>query len=331
MPTHPHHQGPGPVPVDDLLRSPWSALDARPYLDEYLRTQWLTAEEPHERQLTALRRLVWHCVRHVPRLAAEIVGRISESRVAHIESPAELPVQRAGARRRSPEEFVAAADLPIGARRETAGTHGEPQPVKIDNESCLRQVAVRMRAERWAGAPPARIVDIDGHDLLHEPCPLDDQQLEVFASRLAIGSPAVVTAPATAYARLCALANLRPDLVRAVIARGEDPEGAARAFAERVGAPLYSWYAAAETGVIASPCESTRGTHVHADHLLVEIVDVDDRPVAVGTTGRIVVTDLFNQAAPYLRHELGDVGRFLEERCACGRALPLIELWGRTN
>jgi phenylacetate-coenzyme A ligase PaaK-like adenylate-forming protein len=92
------------------------------------------------------------------------------------------------------------------------------------------------------------------------------------------------------------------------------------------GAPPFSWYTAAEVGVIAAPCAGARGVHLLADHLLVEIVDELGRAVPVGEIGGVLVTDLHNYAAPYLRHELGDRGRLLDRACPCGRALPLFEL-----
>jgi phenylacetate-coenzyme A ligase PaaK-like adenylate-forming protein len=85
------------------------------------------------------------------------------------------------------------------------------------------------------------------------------------------------------------------------------------------------FYGAAEVGLIASPCERG-GMHVHADHLLLEAVDETGRPSAPGERGSLLVTDLHNRAAPYLRHELSDHGRLPGRPCACGRALPLVEL-----
>ena len=298
---------------------------------EYDASQWLSPEGLRGLQLAALRRMVWHCFLHVPRLATAIGRKVPLSRLAHLQSPVELPVQRADDRRRAPESYHASLDVRIGWHCRTAGTLGEPQPVVLSRESCVRQLAVRMRAERWAGAPPAVVAAVWGRDALREPYPLDADQLAAFLADLATGSATIVSAPAAACAQLALLPLVEGANVRGVIARGEDVEGVARRFAEQIGAPLYPWYGATEVGIIASPCERNAGLHLHADHLLVEIVGADDRPVPPGALGRILVTDLYNEAAPYLRHELGDIGRFVEQDCACGRALPLLEVWGRSS
>ena len=314
-----------------LLAARARTLDAAQFLGEYSASQWLSAEALHDLQVAALRRMVWHCLLNVPRMATAIGRSVPLSRLAHLDSPVELPVQRAAERRSAAETFAAVDARTVGPCRMTAGTRGAPQPVILDREARLRQIAVRLRAERWAGAPPARIVEVWGRDVLREPCALDADQLERLADDLAGEGPAVVSAPATSYTQLAhALRDRRAD-VRAVIARGEDPEAAAQRFAEQFGARIFPWYGAAELGVIASLCERARQLHVHADHLLVEVVDARDRPLPTGTIGRILVTDLYNQASPYLRYELEDVGRFVEGNCPCGRALPLFEVWGRTR
>jgi phenylacetate-coenzyme A ligase PaaK-like adenylate-forming protein len=42
-----------------------------------------------------------------------------------------------------------------------------------------------------------------------------------------------------------------------------------------------------------------------------------------------LVTDLYNYAAPYLRHDLGNLGRLAPTACGCGRSLPLLDVVGR--
>ena len=81
-------------------------------------------------------------------------------------------------------------------------------------------------------------------------------------------------------------------------------------------------YGAAECGLIAFQCPAG-GLHLYIDRVKVEIVDPDEKGY-----GRVIVTSLMNQAMPILRYELGDLGRLMEEKCSCGRTLPLFELAG---
>jgi phenylacetate-CoA ligase len=69
---------------------------------------------------------------------------------------------------------------------------------------------------------------------------------------------------------------------------------------------------------------------VTADTHLVEVLDDHGHPAALGTPGRIVVTDLMARTMPMLRYETGDRGALVSERCRCGRTFPrLLGLVGR--
>jgi phenylacetate-CoA ligase len=77
-------------------------------------------------------------------------------------------------------------------------------------------------------------------------------------------------------------------------------------------------------GFIAWECPSGR-YHGNAEHMMMEIVDDDDRQVAPGQMGRVVVTTLENHLMPLVRYEIGDYAIASNGRCGCGRTLPTIE------
>ena len=64
--------------------------------------------------------------------------------------------------------------------------------------------------------------------------------------------------------------------------------------------------------------------HVNAEHVLLEIVDEDNRAVQPGQVGRVLVTTLENRLAPLVRYEIGDYAIAAKGKCACGRTLPLL-------
>jgi len=77
-------------------------------------------------------------------------------------------------------------------------------------------------------------------------------------------------------------------------------------------------------GFIAWQCP--KGTyHLNAEHVLVEIIDEQARPVAPGQIGRVLVTTLENRLMPLVRFEIGDYAIASSNECACGRTLPAIE------
>jgi len=71
---------------------------------------------------------------------------------------------------------------------------------------------------------------------------------------------------------------------------------------------------------IAAECECREGMHVWEDAFFVEIIDPQSgQPVPDGTSGELVLTNLFRQAFPLLRYRTGDAAALLPEPCACGR------------
>jgi phenylacetate-CoA ligase len=70
---------------------------------------------------------------------------------------------------------------------------------------------------------------------------------------------------------------------------------------------------------VAGECREGKGAlHVFDDHFLPEIVDPKTGEPADGL-GELVLTTLTKEALPVLRYRTGDVTRFVEGACACGR------------
>lgn len=95
-------------------------------------------------------------------------------------------------------------------------------------------------------------------------------------------------------------------------------------------------YSSTETGPIGFQCAHLEHGfyHLHADAMLLEVVDpVSLRAVADGETGEFLLTPLLPDHAPLLRYRIGDRGRILggQSDCACGSALPILELQGRVE
>jgi len=94
---------------------------------------------------------------------------------------------------------------------------------------------------------------------------------------------------------------------------------------------VFDRYGGREVGLIGHECEAHEGLHLSPMCNLAEVVDVNDKPVAAGQTGRIVVTNLHNYAMPFIRYEVEDMAVPVERFCSCGRTTPLLErIVGRT-
>ncbi len=90
-------------------------------------------------------------------------------------------------------------------------------------------------------------------------------------------------------------------------------------------------YGCNEIGSMGYACECCEGSvhHVVATKYL-EILKLDkDEPVEDGEVGRLVWTPRDQENIDIKRYEIGDLGRFIKEPCACGRVAPRFELLGR--
>jgi len=92
--------------------------------------------------------------------------------------------------------------------------------------------------------------------------------------------------------------------------------------------PIVNEYGASELDLIAfqNPEDEWQ---VNSETLLVEILDENNQAVPNGTSGRIVITSLFNKAHPFIRYDLGDIG-ILDEKSTPKKPI-LKKLIGRTN
>lgn len=97
------------------------------------------------------------------------------------------------------------------------------------------------------------------------------------------------------------------------------------------GVPVTDMYSATEVGIMASQCPQSTALHVHAETMLVEVLNEAGHACAPGEVGRIVVTPLHSFAMPLIRYQLGDYAE-VGEACPCGRGLPVLRrILGRTR
>jgi phenylacetate-CoA ligase len=84
-----------------------------------------------------------------------------------------------------------------------------------------------------------------------------------------------------------------------------------------------SIYSSKEGAMLAFQCGDSTHFHICSETVLLECLDHQDRPCAIGQPGRVVITPFFQTAQPLIRYEQGDVAT-LGGNCSCNCLLPVI-------
>lgn len=88
---------------------------------------------------------------------------------------------------------------------------------------------------------------------------------------------------------------------------------------DKWGIKLFSTYASTEMSTAFAECEYSCGGHHHPELIIAEVLDENDKPVANGNIGELVVTTLGIEGMPLIRFKTGDIVQLHHEPCQCGR------------
>lgn len=238
---------------------------------------------------------------------------------------------------------------------QTGGSTGSPLQFLVDRRRMATRMASTHRHNAWAGMRPgdwvaqlwgSRLDEVPTagwwawcrqhalHRLLFfNTARISDQNWESYLVTLRKHRPRFLLAYARSAAALAehVLARGITDIrFEAVITTAEVLLPAHRKQIEAAfGGKVFNRYGCREVSVIASECREHDGMHVNAEALLVEIVSAPGVPEP---WGKVLITDLLNRSMPLIRYEVGDVARWAEGACRCGRQLPrLAAVEGRTT
>ena len=314
-------------------------------------SQWFDAPRLEALQHEKLYRLLQHSARHVPYyrelfnsegIGLEDFGKPEEFRKIPMLTKAMIRANRMALI----SEQATAHDL---IPNSTGGSTGEPLRFFNDRRAIAWQQAVVWRNQQWVGMyysdREARLwgamIDVNRasmfrermHGWLHQKLllsayDLSDESMASYAERLRKFKPRLLISYPGPLATFCKFLEQRGIVIvglQAVIMSAEQLHDWQRELIERVlSAPVFDRYGCREFGNIAHECSFHQGYHVNSERFLVEILDENCRPVGVGQTGGVFITDLDNYAFPFIRYAMGDRAVRSDRICSCGRGLPLI-------
>lgn len=243
---------------------------------------------------------------------------------------------------------------PIHVTKTTGGTTGEPLKIEYDIESEFRRQAMRLRGFGWAGYQVGMPVlhywgaattqngslrlkaKQKADHLLKREKWIDCNAQSDVDKQHAIDTivshrPKIIFCYAQAMVELAKTINenqLRSwDDIRIVCGAEKVSSIDRKILNHAFGPHVFETYGCREFMLIGSECKEHDGMHLSSEHLIVEIVDDQGAPVEPGTTGNVVITDLFNYASPLIRYQNGDLASMApdDEPCPCGRTLGKIK------
>ena len=258
---------------------------------------------------------------------------------------------------RAHSEALRADDAKGLARFNTGGSSGEPLIFFIGVERVSHDVAAKWRATRWwdvdIGDPEIVIwgspIELGAQDRVRllrdalmrtELLPafqMSDARLDEFVDRIRLRRPKMLFGYPSSISLIAAHARKRGvDLsqlgIRVCFVTSERLYDHQRStISEVFGCRVANGYGGRDAGFIAHECPSGN-MHITAEDIVVEITGPDGRVLPAGESGEIVVTHLATRDYPFIRYRTGDVGVLSDERCACGRGLPILkEIQGRST
>lgn len=319
------------------------------YLAEYRASQRLKPAHLAALQLSKLNRLLTHAWSNVPALSERWRAHgLSPRMLKSAAELAEYPITTKQDITARYDDMIAQNWRGQTLTKTTGGSTGEPFRFEYTMESYARRTAVMWRGYEWAGAGlGARTAYLWGtglrkggwgglkDQLYHgafnrrflDAFSMSDDNIAGYVQRMKAFRPDAVVgyvAPVVQVARWMTENGQRFEGLRGVLTGAEslyDPQR--KIIEEAFGTQVFNTYGCREVMLIASECERHQGLHVNADHLVVETVDADGKPVH-GESGDVLVTDLSNYGMPMIRYRNGDRATYLDRPCTCGRGLPLF-------
>ncbi len=92
---------------------------------------------------------------------------------------------------------------------------------------------------------------------------------------------------------------------------------------------IFDNYGLYDGGLSTYECNIHKGMHIDTEKSILEVIDKNNKQKKEGK-GKIIATDLYNTAFPFVRYDTGDIGTITHSSCKCGFQTPRIKISGRS-
>jgi len=323
-----------------------------PYLYRLRKSQWLSPTELERLQWQKLHRVVHHAYERVPyyRRLFDSEG-IRPDDIRSLTDLPLIPLTTREALQQVPQEDLLARGVKLAhcVERRTSGTTGRPLRIILSNKEKEAQDMVQARAmlENGLKLTDKRAVFVAPWQISHRKywfqrlgiwqkvyfSVFDDIRdqfpiLEQMDPDCLAGTPAIL--------KLIALEKLRRGsngiMPATIFSTADLLDRATRDLIESVfKLKVVDLYGSLEFGYMAWECPEHVGYHVNMESVVIELLQ-DGQGLSSGEAREVVCTGLDSYTMPLIRYRLGDLCVRSNERCPCGRGLPLMKLIaGRAN
>ena len=314
-------------------------------------SQWYSPEEIQELQWKKLKELLEHAYENVPlyHQAFEEAG-LKPGDINHPDDMSRLPIMTKEIFRENYPHNTVAKNVPKSdmVLNNTSGSTGSPFQFMMSRRLVGMRWAYYIRGNKWVNLDVGeRFVRLWGvrrsfkervsigftlNMKTLSAFGMDEEQMQKYVEYIKKHPPKIIEAYASAATRLAMFINsqgIRNVKVGAVITSGETlPEAHRKEIELAFNCEVFNRYGCREFGAIAHECSEHTGLHLNAESFFIEFVE-DEQTANTGLY-KIILTNLENYAMPFIRYDIGDMGRPSDKICTCGRGLPLIaEPYGR--
>ncbi|WP_206483083.1 phenylacetate--CoA ligase family protein [Thalassotalea sp. G2M2-11] len=321
-----------------------------PYVNEYQQHLSWSPEQLKDKQWQELQKLIKHAFEHTlfyPKYW-KTHGIDSYLDIQSMNEFEKLPVVTKSLIREHYREFV--SDLhPNNIKKSTGGSTGQPFTFELDIESNTRREAVMWRGYGWLGAGLGiKTLYLWGADLgnPNQAKSLKNALYHGFYHRKMLNSfamnkdnminyirdinlykaDAIVSYvnPLYELSRYIIANNLKVTSPKRILTGAEQLHDFQRDTIEKAfKAPVYNTFGCREFMLIAAECQQEKQLHMNVDHLVIEVIDEHGQTL-IGSSGDLVITDLYNYGMPLIRYVNGDKATIENAKCNCGNPLPII-------
>ena len=338
------------LPISDLI----TGQEVAKYLKFMLKSQHWTREQLDAFQNERLRALIAHAYENVPFYHDEMVARgLTPADIQTKEDLVKLPIINKAVMRKEGIERFTAKNYPASKRikRSSSGSTGQPFEYYATPLCYSVNLAANLRgwynfgwrlgdkyvkiSQNPRKSRLKKIQDWVTGNMYVATADLSDAHMHEIMQDIELYQPVVIRSyPDPMYImaqyRLTHADEFkwRPKVITTTgnVLHKHVRETIENAF----GCEVFDAYAS-EGNSNVFECTTHKGYHVSEEYGITEIVDENGERISQGA-GRLVSTDLWNYAHPFIRYDVQDRVELDLEPCPCGRAHMRIEqIWGRDN